>query len=276
MSQYLSHLANLAFNPVNVVQPRLASRFEHQDAASAPNLMEQEIQREVPIVQPKQEHQEARSYRALNQHPQPALQPIIENIYPTEIRVQEAPVVKPQSLHTQAPATPTIAATHTPTAAISSPVAMTTNTIVERHIERISQRTSPRSEDHGKITASARAYHRQEQPIAIHESVELVTIREGAPNTPNSQKSEAAGDAVKPVSIRVQPLPIEPVVAPATSYPSLLHAEVDVTPAPTIQVTIGRIEIRASHTNSPAPSKPRPSSGMTLDDYLKQRDGGKP
>jgi hypothetical protein len=275
MSQYLSHLANLAFNHVDVVQPRLTSRFEHQDAASAPNLMEQEIQREVPVAQSRQDHQEPAQQERLSQQSQPALQPIIEHIYPTEIRVQEAPVVKPQSLQTQAPATPIIAATHVPAAAISSPVAMATSTIVERHIERISERTPPRGEDHGKITASARAY-RQEQPLAIHESVERVTIKEGTPDIPSGKKSEATSDAVKPVSIRVQPLLIEPVLPPATTYPTLLRAEVDVTPAPTIQVTIGRIEIRASQTNSPVPSKPRPSSGMTLDDYLKQRNGDKP
>jgi hypothetical protein len=45
-------------------------------------------------------------------------------------------------------------------------------------------------------------------------------------------------------------------------------------PAPTIQVTIGRIEVRAT-VAAPAPARKAPakSSTMSLDEYLKQRDG---
>ena len=43
MSQYLSHLADLTFNQLDVVQPRLSSRFENQDHGVAPVFGEQEI-----------------------------------------------------------------------------------------------------------------------------------------------------------------------------------------------------------------------------------------
>jgi hypothetical protein len=43
---------------------------------------------------------------------------------------------------------------------------------------------------------------------------------------------------------------------------------------PTIQVHIGRIEVRATPP-SPSPEKPRPQPSLTsLDDYLRQRNGG--
>jgi hypothetical protein len=45
-------------------------------------------------------------------------------------------------------------------------------------------------------------------------------------------------------------------------------------PTPTIQVTIGRIEVRATSPATP-PSKPRAASpAMSLDEYLRRRKGG--
>jgi hypothetical protein len=48
--------------------------------------------------------------------------------------------------------------------------------------------------------------------------------------------------------------------------------------APTVRVTIGRVEVRAVHP--PAPSQTRPPSAprsprLTLDDYLRERGGGR-
>ena len=51
---------------------------------------------------------------------------------------------------------------------------------------------------------------------------------------------------------------------------------IDTTPAPTIQVTIGRIEIRATQVSDKSSAKPRAASAtLSLDDYLKQRNGGR-
>jgi hypothetical protein len=52
--------------------------------------------------------------------------------------------------------------------------------------------------------------------------------------------------------------------------------DIEARPAPTIQVTIGRIEIRATQVADKSVAKPRAANNtMTLDDYLKQRNGGK-
>jgi hypothetical protein len=48
--------------------------------------------------------------------------------------------------------------------------------------------------------------------------------------------------------------------------------------APSIRVTIGRIEVRAEFSTpapAPAPARPARSSPLSLDDYLKQRREGK-
>jgi hypothetical protein len=46
-------------------------------------------------------------------------------------------------------------------------------------------------------------------------------------------------------------------------------------PAPTIKITIGRVDVRAimpaAHVPRPAPTRPKPA--LSLEDYLKQRGG---
>jgi len=45
-------------------------------------------------------------------------------------------------------------------------------------------------------------------------------------------------------------------------------------PEPTIQVTIGRIEVRATQAQAKSPSKPKQQNTMGLDEYLRKRNGG--
>lgn len=75
----------------------------------------------------------------------------------------------------------------------------------------------------------------------------------------------------------------EPMLTPVRSRLSLpprrdaQAAERSRADDPIIQVTIGRVEVRAATAPEPRP-KPRPANGATsLDDYLRQRSGqGKP
>jgi hypothetical protein len=69
----------------------------------------------------------------------------------------------------------------------------------------------------------------------------------------------------------IQPISIEQIAPPAKTQP---RASEPAEPA-VIRVTIGRIEVRA--TTPPLPAAPRtrpPGPALTLDDYLKQRNGG--
>jgi hypothetical protein len=69
----------------------------------------------------------------------------------------------------------------------------------------------------------------------------------------------------------IQPITIEQIILPAKTQP---RASEPAEPA-VIRVTIGRIEVRA--TTPPLPAAPRtrpPGPALTLDDYLKQRNGG--
>jgi hypothetical protein len=46
---------------------------------------------------------------------------------------------------------------------------------------------------------------------------------------------------------------------------------------PVVQVTIGRIEVRAVQPSPPSRLRaPRPRPKLSLSDYLRERDGGRP
>jgi len=61
----------------------------------------------------------------------------------------------------------------------------------------------------------------------------------------------------------------EPAAPPATKEAPAPEA------APTIQVTIGRVEVRATPPPAPAPQRPRAKPPvMSLDEYLRQRNRG--
>lgn len=90
------------------------------------------------------------------------------------------------------------------------------------------------------------------------------------------ERSETAPAAPVAVEPRVQPLParvLPPIpVAARPMQPALRPIE---EPASTIHVTIGRVDVRAIVSSEaparPAPAPPQPS--LSLDDYLKQREG---
>jgi len=65
-------------------------------------------------------------------------------------------------------------------------------------------------------------------------------------------------------------------VRPATAQPSAPREERAQTQTPpTIEVTIGRIEVRAVTPPAPPPRQRREPPRMSLDDYLRARDGGR-
>jgi hypothetical protein len=96
----------------------------------------------------------------------------------------------------------------------------------------------------------ARASEKFESPaVAQHPSVFHKKTDEAPPSPPISPRLSSPPPS---------PLPLQPA-APAPA-------------SPTIQVTIGRIEVRASSAPAP-PHKPAGGPRLTLDAYLRQRDG---
>jgi hypothetical protein len=89
-----------------------------------------------------------------------------------------------------------------------------------------------------------------------------------------SNRGPAAAPGIVPAPALPAPERMETSLAREQRENRLFLAEAAPAPAPTIHVTIGRIEIRATPA-APAPARPaapRPP-GMSLDDYLRRRDG---
>lgn len=88
--------------------------------------------------------------------------------------------------------------------------------------------------------------------------------------------AESAGDPASPETPERPPTPVAvralPTLLPSSAKPSAPAAARETPPVPTIQVTIGRIEIRAAPAPRAPNARPAPAK-LTLEEYL--RDGGR-
>ena len=95
---------------------------------------------------------------------------------------------------------------------------------------------------------------------------------------PSASLSQKIASKVKPV-VMTQPSSIYPQWELESRQAKTINQiqPVPPTPTPTITVSIGRIEVKASHQSTPQKShkSTRKEIGLSLQDYLKQRQGGK-
>ena len=90
---------------------------------------------------------------------------------------------------------------------------------------------------------------------------------------PHSAPVKPANIAVRSAQSTIESLPVKQA---GNQHIPFAQSDANTTPAPTIQVTIGRIEIRATQTAEKSTAKPRAAStAMSLDDYLSRRNGGR-
>lgn len=142
------------------------------------------------------------------------------------------------------------------------------------HIQTAKESTHP-------LLPPVRVENPESKPISTDSAPATVARRAGLVSEVSAQ--------TEPLSERRPDSIVRPHFSPASERAifkqpfaepdALQHAAEQVanTPAPTIQVTIGRIEVRAAVAATSAAASvrkaPAKSSTMSLDDYLKQRDG---
>lgn len=239
MSNFLNNLVarTLALTPV--VQPRITSRFEPVQVTTPAEPAEQSV--EVKTPPPSQ---------------------LTTNIFESHT-TQPAPVVI------------------TPPVDYQQVINTVRNTYVESHevvqnpvIEKVREQTHTETRIHTEKSTDSRLEIRENRLIEPARGIE-----QNPPN-PRLNKPEPAPVAKETpvpspppigprVITRIEPAP--PVKPPRFEVPPVIQPE----PTETINVTIGRVDVRAVFS-AQAPKPPvRPSSASSLDDYLKQRSEGR-
>jgi len=263
MNGFLGQLAALTLHQIEALPPRLPGRFEAD--SSEPFAAD-------PFDPPTQPLQ-----------PEPTLGPAIREpiLAPLKTAVgrddavgQGAPNLDPP--FSRQPQTPA-----------GQPAVQPLLTPVPPAIPPLSSRREIPAEPRISASADAAAPAVEREMTRIEERVTMLTERERVPGSDATPVIAAANRQRQPESEPLKPMnplvaELKPIVPALTGFKDAVARQpVDVRPEPrpmpTIQVTIGRIEIRATQTSEKSAAKPRPAQAtMSLDDYLKQRDGGRP
>jgi hypothetical protein len=307
LSDYLSGLAARSLPSTDVVLPRLASRFEpapgdglFPHAPAKPSLglagaLEDFAELAAELAPPAGRRSLAPQLAA------PALpalgvfssgQPSNEtsaDVFSSRRRsdsqlatiVARAPDAVSRLSHPAQPAEPAprpgSAASVQPTPAAAAPVAQqgVTAGLVHTRID-----DSVRSSDQPLDTAEFPGLD-QRIRSALGDALALQLAQNAGQDRLTQPRPEAASEVqpAAPARVVAQPqVAIASAARPAAldaAAAGRLKAQQEPLPAPTIHVTIGRIEVRATPAPASAPpSRPKPAPTMSLDDYLRQRNGG--
>ncbi|NUM43473.1 MAG: hypothetical protein HUU38_02120 [Anaerolineales bacterium] len=259
MTDFLNHLVTRSLHPETSLQPRPVSRYE-QGFDPIPAPVEP-----TPAWSSGEDRTAPPPARPI---PRPSL-PRAEFTTPPEPRSfpQSNPPTPAQTLPPSPPATP-IPAPHR--GRLDAPerveTLLHTHTLRERIIERpiLPAPINPAPPITPPPTETPR---KEPPPPAITPIAEHLTPTQPRP-TPLAPKA--------PAFKLPEPTVITPVLRPV--LPDILPAPKASAPAPTIHVTIGRVEVRATPASAPTPSRPaKTPSVMTLDEYLLRKNtGGEP
>jgi len=119
-----------------------------------------------------------------------------------------------------------------------------------------------------------------EQPVERRQSVHPQRPPTASPSAPSEPVAHAAARVESVLattgtpSVRPAPEQSRQVLQGALNRLNEPGAEAEPSAIPTVNVTIGRVEVRAVPAPTPPASKPRPTPAMTLEEYLRRRAAG--
>jgi hypothetical protein len=248
MSSFLDNLAARVLHPAAALRPRLAGLFEPPDGNSSSSApLPADIAQTVVAPAPRNLMQDA---RPVARQPAPIERQVIAQ------RTAAAPPVPPMAspplpAHSQIEPWPTY-----------------TSLAQERQPSAAPRHTTP-----ADVEVSLARPDREVARPSSQPAMQQTNWHAAAPAVP-SQPSERSPE---PAIVPARRAPVEPIGAPAQPRPAAEPpaARVDATappaPAPTIHVTIGRVEVRANLPAASQPAAPRRGSAISLDDYLQQQ-----
>lgn len=246
MSAYLSHIAELSLGHLTPIEPRLPSHFEQVGVNASPESF-QESNIEYP----------AKSVRESNASDQN------EHSKPQDINIEEPKMLQPSK---------------------NSVVNLTDNALNSR-TSQVTQHLNQISNIHPIVEKTKTYVERVQEQFFTETANKETVIREHIVHSANPtvrRDSEHMHHEKANAPAKVQAVSVQPNIMPSTNnvHSNLQFRSENSTettaPESIINVTIGRIEIRATTDSSKVttitPSAPKT---MSLDDYLNRRNGSK-
>jgi hypothetical protein len=256
MSDYLRNLVTRSLNMSNVIQPRLASLFEPPGRDNEPILptlpFETEVQTGYPMVSPGRDR-----------FPEPTQTPAHSQAVPL---AEMSPPITDQMNHVPVPRSPGYVEIAAPDFSREprpgEPLAVITAVTTPRPKEAwLAQPATAVRETTAHPPTDTIGRH---QPTGIE-----VSVQQGTQATIQAIHPSTKGPS--PTQPRVIP-DLRPAAPPAPMVPARVSIP-ERQPAPTIQVTIGRIEVRATPSSASPPQPRRSIPPMSLEEYLRAKRG---
>jgi hypothetical protein len=294
MSNYLQHLAARSLAQADVIMPRPSSLFETAVSIREPNNLEEESfveprQTETPPPAQSINHVVSQ-HRVDDEKPPrtvalppsnlekmtPKTPPLPDWVLQLKSLIQQPPTVPPEmalpkieiesegTLRADASITPT----PEPTAAVkqaAAPNQQETPSSIEPSIEQVIEH---------RQTETRLVFERMEQPPVISETVVERDVYPPVEHKPVPQPEKSAVIEPHKEEPKIVLTDTQPYTSPVPAQ-SIVRQQVAQT-APTINVTIGRVEVRATQSSNRSKKRPQLSQPliMSLDEYLQQRSNG--
>lgn len=253
------------------LRPRRRSRFEDRTSTLAPPVLSQEAA-ETPALTPKppRPRPEAKTPALLADPARPPVPQALRFMPPkpsppespapnsTPVALRETPVASPHPREVEpprpAPQPPRRAAPQTPLASPRPPAVtppLSEPVVARAHVPRPEPPVEPIARLSHPVTPETKVALR----IRRREADEAPPAGELSPRKTRDRPSP-------PGSLRA---PLRPALPPATPPPVPPH----------VNVHIGRIEVRAMQAPPPSPRRADQAPKLSLDDYLKTREGAR-
>lgn len=286
MTDFLAQLAARSRTAPSVIQPRVPGRFEPaygQHRSSFEQLLPQVDQETSATLSAQEGHRNSEPPSRQTQLDPPGTH---NATHPS----LEIPRRLPTSIPANSPASPLV---ETPRPRLSTTPPPT------HDVRQASQPSQPSGPERLAQRADDRRVAPQRSTEEAAESSSTTIQRSGRVDSPLASRNvdlaaRPTADIKEPVHVpKLAAAPrdeasrgttlrprVEPLAATAaTATKTIASPPAQEAASPVIQVTIGRIEVRAvtaASTPAPTASSAHKSSGPSLDEYLRQRSGGRP